>query len=149
MGDDNIGELKQRVEELEVQLKIEQQRFEVFTDTSDYSLWEYDIANGRLIQSRKLEGRWSDRNFIIDDYRNQMKKWDLIYSEDLDKFDAFLDSMDRGDAHIVSEFRVLRDDARLAWLRYEGNTVFDSENKPNRVIGKTIINWKRESAEIH
>lgn len=138
MGDDNIGELKQRVEELEVQLKIEQQRFEVFTDTSDYSLWEYDIANGRLIQSRKLEGRWSDRNFIIDDYRNQMKKWDLIYSEDLDKFDAFLDSMDRGDAHIVSEFRVLRDDARLAWLRYEGNTVFDSENKPNRVIGKTI-----------
>lgn len=138
MDNSSAGELKRRVEELELQLKVEQQRFEMLTDTSDYSLWEYDIANGRLIQSRKLDGQWSDKNYIVDDFRNQMKKWDLIYSEDMDKFDAYLDSMDRGDAHIVSEFRVLRDDARLAWLRYEGNTVYDEDGKPTRVIGKTI-----------
>lgn len=138
MSNENMGELKQRVEELEVQLKIEQKRCEMFTDTSDYGLWEYDIQNKRLIQSHKLEGQWSDPNCIVDNYREQMKKWDMIYSEDLRLFDDYVDSMDRGDTHVFSEIRILRDDARLAWIRFEGNTVCNSEGKPIRVIGRTV-----------
>lgn len=99
-------------------------------------LWEYDIKEKRLIQSRKLEGKWSNDNLIVENYRKQILEWNLIHPEDIQIFEEFCDSLDRGKAHIMYEIRTLRDNGKFAWLRQEGNAIYNGNGEPVKVIGK-------------
>lgn len=143
MGTDRIVELERKISELENQLKIEKEKQGTI---EDIGLWEYDIASRRLIQTRKLQGEWSNNNLTVENYREQMKEWDLIHPEDIPLFDEYCDSLDRGDAHVLSELRFLRDSGHFALLRYEGRTIYDEEGNPIRVVGQ-VTDITDEKAE--
>ena len=131
MGTDRIVELERKISELENQLKIEKEKQGTI---EDIGLWEYDIASRRLIQTRKLQEKWSNNNLTVENYREQMKEWDLIHPEDIPLFDEYCDSLDRGDAHVLSELRFLRDSGHFALLRHEGRTIYDEEGKYTQKI---------------
>ena len=137
MGTDKTAELKKKAKALESQLKIAEQNRELYGYDQECGLWEYDIEGKRLIQSRKLEGKWSNNNLIVENYRGQILEWNLIHPEDIQVFEEFCDSLDRGKAHIMYEFRALRDNGKFAWLRQEGNAVYDGNGVPIKVIGKS------------
>lgn len=131
-------QLEQRIAELERQLKNERQKQQWALEGEDSGLWEYDIKAKRLTQSSKLEGKWKDTNLVVENYREQMKEWNLIHPEDEQVFEAYCDSMDRGDPHIMYEMRILRDNGRFGWIRQEGNTICDEKGVPVKVIGKVL-----------
>lgn len=131
-------QLEQRIAELERQLKNERQKQQWALEGEDSGLWEYDIKAKRLTQSSKLEGKWRDANLVVENYREQMKEWNLIHPEDEQVFEAYCDSMDRGDPHIMYEMRILRDNGRFGWIRQEGNTICDEMGVPVKVIGKVL-----------
>ncbi len=131
-------QLEQRIAELERQLKNERQKQQWALEGEDSGLWEYDIKAKRLTQSSKLEGKWRDANLVVENYREQMKERNLIHPEDEQVFEAYCDSMDRGDPHIMYEMRILRDNGRFGWIRQEGNTIYDEKGVPVKVIGKVL-----------
>ncbi|MCM1127226.1 MAG: EAL domain-containing protein [Lachnospiraceae bacterium] len=135
MDTDKVAELKKKIEALESQLKVMEKNGGLY-DNQDRGLWEYDIKGKRLIQSRKLEGKWSNDNLTVENYREQILEWNLVHPEDIHVFEEFCDSLDRGKAHIMYEIRMLRDNGKFAWLRQEGNTVYDGNGEPVKVIGK-------------
>lgn len=136
MSTGKAEELRKKIEDLENQLKVMEQNREPYGNHQDCGLWEYDIKEKRLIQSRKLEGKWSNNNLVVEKYREQMLEWNLIHPEDIQVFEEFCDSLDRGKAHIMYEIRTLRDNGKFAWLRQEGNAVYDGNGEPVKVIGK-------------
>lgn len=137
MSTNSTAELKKKIEELELQLKL-QQGSEGQTEEIDCGLWEYIILEKRLVQSKKLGGQFSETSLIVENYREQVRKWNLIYPDDWDIFEAYCDSMDRGDAHLTYELRAMCDDGYFVWYRYEGQTVYNEEGKPIKVVGRTL-----------
>lgn len=137
MSTNSTAELKKKIEELEQQLK-QQQEIEAQAEEIDCGLWEYIIADKRLVQSKKLGGQFSETSLIVENYREQVRKWNLIYPDDWDVFDAYCDSMDRGDAHYTYELRAMCDDGYFVWFRYEGQAVYDEEGKPVKSVGRTL-----------
>lgn len=137
MNTRGIKELEKQIDELQKQLEEEKSKQGIISKDSDHGLWEYDIANKKLIMTQKLDGRWSDQGLVVENYREQIKAWKRIFPGDMAIFDAYCDSMDRGEPHILYEFRAMRDDSRFSWLRYEGHTEYDEQGNPVKVVGKT------------
>lgn len=139
MSTNSTAELKKKIEELELQLKKQQeQEGEEPAEEIDCGLWEYVIAAKRLDQSKKLGGQYSETSLIVENYRQQVHEWNLIYPDDWEIFDAYCDSMDRGDAHLTYELRALCDDGYFVWYRYEGQTIYDENGVPIKVVGRTL-----------
>lgn len=149
MNADKAAELRNQIKALESQLKVVEQSAESYGSNQDCGLWEYDIKGKRLIQSRKLEGKWSNNNLTVENYWEQMREWNLVHPEDIQIFEDFCDSLDRGKAHIMYEMRMLRDNGKFAWLRQEGNTVYDGNGTPVKVVGKvTDITREKTDREL-
>ncbi len=124
--------------QLECQLKIELEKYRMIADNINCGLWEYDIASHALFQSKKLDGKWSQNNLVVEHYRDTMKGWGLIHPDDVGVFDKYCDSMDNGDEHFEYDIRMIGDKPEYMWFRYIGNAVFDDDGKAFRVVGKTL-----------
>lgn len=131
-------EYRKKISELELELKVERMKYCIVADYSSCGLWEYDIANKKLIQSKKLDGKWNESNLEIENYRDTVKSWGLIHPEDISVFDAYCDSMDRGDKTFQYDLRAVSDDSRFIWLRYIGAAVVDENQVPIKIVGKTL-----------
>ena len=130
--------LEQRIAELELALAIEHAKQQLLTNFYNCGIWEYDIKNKRLIQSRKLDGRWQDRHMVVDNYRETSLNWGRIHPHDIDIFEAYCDSMDAGEKVFSYEMRIISDDSRFIWVRYDGTTLFDKNGNPAYVVGTTL-----------
>lgn len=120
------------------QLNIDKAKIETIADEVDCAVWEYDIANKSLNHSRKMDGRYSKNNLIIDDFRNKVLEWGIVYHEDISKFINFCDSLDRGDTYVETDIRWIGDNSRFEWFRFAGRTVYGADGKPQIVAGATF-----------
>jgi len=140
--------LQERLARLELELAAEKKKNEIIQKDANCAIWEYDIASKRLSHARKLDGKYSDTNMVIEDYRKTMHGWNLVHPEDWDVFDAYCDSMDQGDASFRYDLRQITDESMFVWLRYEGETIYDSYHRPVKVIGKTLnVTAEKQNAE--
>lgn len=124
-----------RIEELEKQLMLEKEKYNFIKEMINCGLWEYDIKEKKIIQSKGLEGGGGGE---IPNYRETVKDNELVYSQDVEIFDKFVDSMDRGDDTFSYEFRMTAGAERYIWVRSEGYTVKDKDGSPLKAIGRTI-----------
>lgn len=139
---------KERIEQLEMELEFQKKKYEIIKDYSNCALWEYEIASKRLILSRKLDGKWNQTNMVIEDYQNTMHKWGIVHPDYWDVFDLYCKSMDCGEEKFQYDVRQVADDAMFIWLRYIGMAVYDKNQKPVRVVGKTIdVTLEKEEHE--
>ena len=142
-------ELYARIEELERELAEERIRRKITEDNSDCALWEYEIATKRYVLSRKLGGKWSTTNMVIENYQEQMHKWGFVHPDDWANFDEFCAAMDRGDEHISYEVRQVSDESVFVWFRYVGIPVYDKDHKPYKIMGKTMdITEEKKNQEL-
>lgn len=142
-------ELYARIEELERELAEERIRRKITEDNSDCALWEYEIAAKRYVLSRKLGGKWSTTNMVIENYQEQMHKWGFVHPDDWANFDEFCAAMDRGDEHISYEVRQVSDESVFVWFRYVGIPVYDKDHKPYKIMGKTLdITGEKKNQEL-
>ena len=131
-------ELRKKIEELEQELEEERVRRKITEDYSDCAIWEYEIATKRYVLSKKLGGKWSKSNMVIEDYQQQMHNWGFVHPDDWNIFDDFCAAMDRGDEHIRYEVRQVSDESVFVWFRYVGIPVYDKNHKPYKIMGKTM-----------
>lgn len=130
--------LRQRVRELEHELDINKIKYSILADCTDCGLWEYDIETKCLNQSKKLHGIWENENLVIPNYRDTVLGWEIIHPEDIKIFEAYCDSMDKGESNFQYDLRAVTDNTAFSWLRYTGTTYFGEDGKPKRVVGKTL-----------
>lgn len=142
-------ELLARIEGLEQELAEERIRRKITEDNSDCALWEYEIATKKYVLSRKLGGKWSTTNMVIDNYQEKMHSWGFVHPDDWGSFDAFCEAMDRGDEHICYEVRQVSDESVFVWFRYVGIPVYDKDHRPYKIMGKTLdITEEKKNQEL-
>ena len=142
-------ELQARVETLERELAEERIRRKITEDNTDCALWEYEIASKKYVLSRKLGGKWSTTNMVIDNYQEQMHSWGFVHPDDWVTFDEFCAAMNRGDEHISYEVRQVSDESVFVWFRYVGIPVYDRNGHPYKIMGKTMdVTEEKKNQEL-
>lgn len=142
-----LEECREKINKLELELLTERKKYELVLEYSDCGLWEYVIADKKLVQSKKLNGKYQFQNLIIENFRETVLGWGNVHPDDVGVFNAYCDSMDHGDAAYEYDLRAMTDDDYYIWLRYIGKTVYDQEGKPYKSIGKTL-NVTKEKRDI-
>ena len=133
-----------RIAELEKQLELEKEKYNFIKDLINCGLWEYDIKEKKLVQSKGLEGANGGE---IPNYRETIKKSNSIYSQDIPVFDQYVDSMDKGQETFSYEMRMITEADKFAWVRFEGYTVKDAQGNAVKVIGRTLDIDKEKNAD--
>jgi len=102
------------------------------------AIWEYNIKTHTMHMVRKLDGKYSDHDHDIENYRDRMKKWGIIHPDDMDIFESYCDSMDNGEDDFTYDIRQITDGDEYVWLRYFGKSLRDDDGNLIYSIGVTL-----------
>ncbi|MBQ6661773.1 MAG: diguanylate cyclase [Lachnospiraceae bacterium] len=129
---------QERIRELELELERQKARYRIISGMVQCGLWEYVIATGELVQSKRVEGVAPGDALRIPKFRETMSASGLIADDDAAAFSALCDSLENGDEAFSYDVRAYVDAKTRIWLRYEGYTVFAEDGSPVKVIGRTL-----------
>ncbi|PYE56326.1 ATP-binding protein [Deinococcus yavapaiensis] len=129
----------------EAALKESETRLRTALDGARLGLWEYEPASGREAWfgvQRELFGvsDVGDVHAIEDFYR-------LVHPDDIASVRAHEKAAMAGDVPFDIEFRVVRADGLVRWLRGVGQVERDETNTPTRLIGINYDVTERKEAE--
>lgn len=116
-------------------LLFEKEKYNLIVNHSRGVIWEYDIRTDSLKKSNK-EGGFNFGSDYIKDYTTYTTENNIIYSEDLDKYNDFCNQMKSGKKEIRSMFRAKDMSGEYAWFEITGITLKEN-NVPATVIGTT------------
>jgi diguanylate cyclase (GGDEF)-like protein/PAS domain S-box-containing protein len=125
--------LEQEVESNRQRLIAANQRILLATDSAEIGIWEFSLADGSLI--------WDDWMYRIyglsskhgtpgyDDWKQ------LVHTDDLERIIHEIDKSIQDDAGLDSEFRIVRGDDEVRWIKVNGALLYDTVGKPKGMIG--------------
>lgn len=142
---ENISEAlesaRQEIERLTVALRAEKLKTQITSEITNVGLWEYDIASDTCFQFKKINGRFEDNSDFSDTmphFRDTVLSRGLVLTEDVPIFKRFCDAMKAGEREVGCDVRVINERNEIVWFRYLGKTVFDSDGKAIKVVGRTL-----------
>ena len=133
----NSSKAKNDLIEIQAKFELEQAKNRALLCGVDYALWGYNLETGSQEQYKKLKGKWSNTFLDVPDFRNTMRTLGIIHPNDMSVFDAYCDSLERGECNTSFELRMLSDDDGVIWIRYESLQVCNKGGKPWIVVGTT------------
>jgi diguanylate cyclase (GGDEF)-like protein len=141
-------DVKKQNDDLQLKLRVDELFLKYAFNSINAGLWEYLPEEKLLRQRKKLDGRFSEDNLDVPNYRESMKGWGLIHPDDMVIFDSYCDSMDNGDAEFTYDLRMLTDNYTYRWIRYIGNTIYNDDGSVALVVGETLdITDEKEEAD--
>lgn len=106
--------------------------------------WEWNIAEDRLYWGRHhaaLLGPLPEGQQRYPDFRA------MVHAEDRDYYLAAGRAALDHDAHYEVEFRLVRTDGRIVWVRNMGRVTRDTDGRPLRMLGISLDITRRHEAE--
>jgi PAS domain S-box-containing protein len=136
---------RRRAEDLAEQLDVERSRLEISQRVGKIGAYERNLRTGEIIWTAELEALYG---YGPGELSVRSEDW-LTYVHPDDR-DAVLASVDRSREErspIRVEFRIVRKDGSVAWLRSEGAVEYDARGNPKRIIGINVDITERKLAE--
>lgn len=135
-------------EKLNDRLEMLRTEFYLVAQVMNCAVWEYNVETKCLKHLRKLDGKYSEQNMDIDNFRETCKGWGIVHPDDLAMFDAYCDSMDSGDEDYQYDLRAMTDNDTFIILRYMGTSILDESGKPLYSIGVTLdVSGEKKQAD--
>lgn len=116
-------------------LLLEQEKYNILLNHSDSIIWEYDIKADTLKKSNKNGGFYYGSDYI-ENYRSNSIENNIIYSEDIGKYNQFCHQLKTEKKEIRSMFRAKDISGEYVWFEIVGITLYKN-NTPIMIIGTT------------
>ncbi len=132
--------------EAEEALRQSEERFRLIAETVQDVFWITDPSTTKVIY---ISPAFEDLFGIPAEqvYESQRALTDLIHPEDLPRLRAARDELVKGD-RLDAEFRIVRPDGTIRWIRGTGSAVRDEEGTLRRITGSARdITARKEAAE--
>lgn len=130
---------------------MEEERYRVATELANDILFEYDIVSDIMRNSEKFF-EFFGRYHTVYHYTEYMLEKNYIYEEDQGVFEEYCQALHFGKEMIEAEYRVLDRKNEYVWCHIRGKTIYNSDNRPIKVIGKLVnvdIQKRELEALIH
>lgn len=123
----------------ERKLEFSQKKQQLLTQMSGELVWEYDYINKKFTRGHDQTGLLKNKQGIKETYRTKLVELNYIHPEDIPIYNKFCDDLENGNKYMEMEIRVINGFTNnYSYYRSIGKTLYDKENKPITIIGKTF-----------
>jgi len=136
-GDDLlVSSIEMAIELFQSRKKIEtsEANFKQLTESMNEVFWLRDINDDSLIYINKAYEKISGRS-CKSLYDNPLSRFELIHPDDRDRIIKINQNMKLNALPSIYDYRLVRDDGDLRWIRSKINPVFDKNGKAIRYAG--------------
>jgi PAS domain S-box-containing protein len=140
---------------VDVQLQQSSERFAIAADSAGIGVWELDAANDRLVWDE-----WMYRIYGLPQTREteDCALWmQALHPEDRERFESEIEAAFRGPADFNSEFRIVRPDGDIRYIKAASRAVRAPDGTSTRMTGvnfdvtdarRSEIEARRETASL-
>lgn len=130
-----------------LELEKEREKLEAVVRMSGDRIFEYDIEKDYMTYTSPGEGLLFS-NQIRENYTANLSK--IVWKEDKDARHELVNALRSGKENFKVELRRKGADGEYHWVLITGQTIYDKEHKPERVLGKihNIDEQKRRESEL-
>jgi PAS domain S-box-containing protein len=127
-------------------LRLSSERLHLATRVANIGIWDWDIPNNELV--------WDDSMYHLygiqkEDFGGAYDAWiRTIHPEDKARTDGEIQSALRGEREYAPEFRIIRKDGSIRYIKADSRTTRDRNGKPVRMIGTNIDITELKQAEM-
>jgi PAS domain S-box-containing protein len=133
---------------IEDALRLSAERLQLATRAANIGIWDWDIVQNELV--------WDDSMYQLygiqkRDFGGAYDAWlRTLHPEDKAYTDGEIQAALRGEHEYAPEFRIVRPDGSIRYIKADSQTLKDGEGKPLRMIGTNfdITERKRMEAEL-
>jgi PAS domain S-box-containing protein len=137
--------LEKQVQQRTRELHESEERLELATAAADIGVWDRDIVNNQLI--------WNERMYPLyginpDEFDGTYMTWKKqIHPDDLQTASTAVAEAEQGKKEFDTEFRIIRPDGEIRYIKAFGKVLRDDEGRPLRMIGINYDITDRKQAE--
>jgi len=139
----DISALKQA----EAALRSSEERLNIALNASQMGVWEWDVQTNAVYWSPQCLAMHGAANF--DGTVNSFTR--MVHPEDLPRVLQAIDRAFAGQTDYVAEYRLLRPNGEVRWVRDTGRPSYDANGNPVRLIGTVhdITDRKRTQEDLN
>ncbi len=126
-------------------LRISSERLQLATHAAQIGVWDWDVVNNELLWDESMYKLYGVRR---EDFGGAYDAWACaIHPADRAYAEGEIQAALRGEHEYAPEFRIVRPDGSIRYLKAESKTIYDRDGKPLRMIGTNIDITERKQAE--
>ena len=131
--------------EAEEALHISSERLHLATRVAKIGVWDWDVSNNELL--------WDDSMYQLygikaEDFGGAYDVWArTIHPDDREFTEGEIQAALRGEREYSPEFRIVRPDGSICYIKAESKTFLDQDGRPLRMIGTNIDITERKQSE--
>ncbi|MDD2759338.1 MAG: PAS domain-containing protein [Methylomonas sp.] len=117
-------------------LRLSAERLQLATHAANIGVWDWDIAKNELV--------WDDSMYQLygiqrGDFSEDYDAWiNTIHPEDKAHTGEEIQAALRGEREYAPEFRIIRPDGSIRYIKADSKTIQNSDGKPLRMIGTNM-----------
>lgn len=119
-------------------LRMDRERYRIASELSHDVLFEYHIDSDVMVYTERYSDLFGRYPVISDYVKECSNRKEYIHPDDYGIFLEYCNALIKGKDFITAECRVKDRNNRFIWCQMMGKTIYDEDNKPNRVIGKMV-----------
>jgi PAS domain S-box-containing protein len=140
----NLMDITER-KRAEAALRLSSERLELATRVASIGIWDWDIPKNELVWDESMYQLYGIRR---GDFGGAYDAWiQTLHPEDKEYTDGEIQAALRGEREYAPEFRIIRPDGSIRYIKADSRTITDREGKPLRMIGTNIDITERKRAE--
>jgi PAS domain S-box-containing protein len=121
------------------------ERISIATRSAQVAIWEFDIANNRLIWDEQMCTLYGKKK---EEFKGNYDAWlKTLHPDDVDRSIEEVNKVVTGEKDYDTEFRVVWTDGSLHYLKSKAHNIRDTNGKPLRIIGVSYDITKEKESE--
>ncbi|GEM_PF-5264632 len=126
-------ESRQKAEDM---LRTNQDRLQLAIRAADIGIWDWDIIRNKLL--------WEDSMYALygvakENFNGRYEEWSMkIHPDDRQNNEGEMQAALRGEHEYAYEFRIIREDGSIRFLKAASQTIRDKKGKALRMVGINI-----------
>lgn len=127
--------------------KIQEEKYRILAEISNDILFDYDIFADEMVYTEKYTENFGRKN-RIERFAELKEELQFVYKEDVTHFEHFCQLLGGERQRFDEEYRMKRSTGDYVWCYVCGQTVYDDNNNPLRVVGKlTNVDMQKKEME--
>jgi PAS domain S-box-containing protein len=128
-----FAELENRVQERTAEIETIRRRLELATQAAELGVWDWNIRTGRLLWDAQVYKLYGVNEGTFDGTIDAFIK--IVHPDDVADLMSFTQNAAMGASHTQVQYRVVRSDESVVYVKAHGVILYGSDGKPEHIVG--------------